>query len=701
MAGDAQADIPDTGAVFTFGRSRFANNAASHFFIRNDPVVEMSCGDEHTAVVCQNGRVFAFGSNTWGQLGLGHKNTATMPSCVKSLKPEKATHVACGKSHTIVSTHSGKVFSFGSNMDCQLGLGDTEERATPTEVAGIFAGEDGVRMLAAGCQHSAVLTVDGGVYVWGSNSDGQLGLGESVTVVDTPKRIDLPHTIAYISCGYYHTALVTEEGQLLMCGEGENGKLGLSRENRNVFVPTPVNINVPIRSVACGGNHTIAVSMDGDVYGFGSNLSGQLGLGREVLSFSVPECVETLLGKHICAAACGEIHTAFLTVEGHMYACGDGRHGKLCIEIENGDEGSVQCTPQSVTRFSQYRVKQVACGGCHTMVQAVMEADTSKNDANELVNGDVSLRLKKVDTGEREKTPAMLDGSSRVLPPLQNAPVLNGLSEKSPINGSDDMNPENDDKNEASALDNKNEASSALNGTAPELQNGEADQPITTNGHNTHSEQHTDLSPVENDLSEHNGQSNSIELDSSSNIVNGERNSVDKLDIIEDKDNVYSKFNLRDASDLASETQNGTGEREEEADEVDTPRTIKADDGQESVQKVDDRRCSVDVTPTLTVTGTDGVDLDSEETNTNADGNRTDNKPNLISSFDKGEGRMAKFLNAFRRKKLSEENVSVNAAWTDVERRISSENNLKNGKNSSQIQIRSGLVHKSKACVIL
>lgn len=60
-------------------------------------------------------------------------------------------------------------------------------------------------------------------------------------------------------------------------------------------------------------NFILFFKVDGDVYGFGSNLSGQLGLGREVLSFSVPECVETLLGKHICAAACGEIHTAFLT----------------------------------------------------------------------------------------------------------------------------------------------------------------------------------------------------------------------------------------------------------------------------------------------------------------------------------------------------------------------------------------------------
>lgn len=87
--------------------------------------------------------------------------------------------------------------------------------------------------------------------------------------------------------------------------------------------------------------------------------------------------------------------------------------------------------------------------------------------------------------------------------------------------------------------------------------------------------------------------------------------------------------------------------------------------------------------------------MDSEDANPNTDENRTANKPSLISSFDKGqshfaltyfpiyflslckqvfalvglgEGRMAKFFNAFRRKKLSEENVSVNAAWADVER---------------------------------
>lgn len=51
-----------------------------------------------------------------------------------------------------------------------------------------------------------------------------------------------------------------------MCGEGENGKLGLSRETGNVFVPTPVNLDVPIRSVSCGGNHTIAVTSESSLF---------------------------------------------------------------------------------------------------------------------------------------------------------------------------------------------------------------------------------------------------------------------------------------------------------------------------------------------------------------------------------------------------------------------------------------------------
>ena len=76
-------EIPATGAVFTFGKSKFAENAPSKFWIKNDEIVAISCGDEHTAVATSSGRLFSFGSNEWGQLGLGHNSNVLKPSCVK------------------------------------------------------------------------------------------------------------------------------------------------------------------------------------------------------------------------------------------------------------------------------------------------------------------------------------------------------------------------------------------------------------------------------------------------------------------------------------------------------------------------------------------------------------------------------------------------------------------------------------------
>ena len=102
-------------------------------------VTLISCGDEHTAVVTQTGRLFTFGSNEWGQLGLGHNNNVIKPSCVKMLKPDHVAAVACGRHHTIIVMQSGVCFSVGSNSEGQLGVGKNPEwTSVPME----FGGED-------------------------------------------------------------------------------------------------------------------------------------------------------------------------------------------------------------------------------------------------------------------------------------------------------------------------------------------------------------------------------------------------------------------------------------------------------------------------------------------------------------------------------------------------------------------------------
>lgn len=106
----------------------------------------------------ENGRVFLFGHNDYGQLGLGHTRTVTKPSCLKYLKPFHSTHVACGKGHTIVATKCGRLFSFGSNSDGQLGVGEFGDKTIPQLINTKRFSEDAIKAVSAGCFHSACLT---------------------------------------------------------------------------------------------------------------------------------------------------------------------------------------------------------------------------------------------------------------------------------------------------------------------------------------------------------------------------------------------------------------------------------------------------------------------------------------------------------------------------------------------------------------
>ncbi|XP_032330545.1 X-linked retinitis pigmentosa GTPase regulator [Camelus ferus] len=252
--------VPDSGAVFTFGKTKFAENTPSKFWFKNDIPIYLSCGDEHTAIITGNNKLFMFGCNNWGQLGLGSKSTVSKPTCVKALKPEKVKFAACGRNHTLVSTEGGKVYAAGGNNEGQLGLGDTEERNT-FHLVSFFTSQHKIKQLSAGSNTSAVLTEDGELFMWGDNSEGQIGLN-NITNVCVPHQVTVGKPISWISCGYYHSAFITTEGELYTFGEAECGKLGLPPEllvNRKVPQLVP-GIPEKVIQVACGGGHTVVLT---------------------------------------------------------------------------------------------------------------------------------------------------------------------------------------------------------------------------------------------------------------------------------------------------------------------------------------------------------------------------------------------------------------------------------------------------------
>ncbi|KAJ3584438.1 hypothetical protein NHX12_014933 [Muraenolepis orangiensis] len=366
MAGEAQDEIPESGAVFTFGKSKFADNMPSKFWLKHDVPQTIACGDEHTAVVTENGKLFVFGSNNWGQLGLGTKSSVNKPTCVKALKSEKVRLVACGRNHTIICTAQGTVYTSGGNSEGQLGLGDCDERKAFQPVK-FFGAQGPIKMLAAGSNTSAALTEDGKLFMWGDNTEGQIGLGQESNAC-TPREVSVGQSVAWVSCGYYHSAFVTAAGGLYTFGERDSGKLGLGPDKLPGHrAPQLVRgITGRVTQVACGGGHTVAHTEEG-VYTFGLGQFGQLGHGTFVFESSLPHTVDHFRRGRAARVSCGENHTAVITESGLLYTFGDGRHGKLGLGEENFTN---QFKPTLCPRFLQYHVQAVTCGGCHLVVLA-------------------------------------------------------------------------------------------------------------------------------------------------------------------------------------------------------------------------------------------------------------------------------------------------------------------------------------------
>jgi RCC1 and BTB domain-containing protein len=144
------------------------------------------------------------------------------------------------------------VFMWGRGEDGQLGLGDTSDQDEPTYVDALRG--VGVRQIACGSGHTVVLTTEGEVYTWGRGDDGRLGHGDNGwKYVPRITQSLSGHIVVQVTCGSYHTAAVTSNGDLYTWGGGMYGKLGHSNESGQA-TPKRVEglVGLVVSQVACG-----------------------------------------------------------------------------------------------------------------------------------------------------------------------------------------------------------------------------------------------------------------------------------------------------------------------------------------------------------------------------------------------------------------------------------------------------------------
>lgn len=271
-------------------------------------VVSVAAGVTHSAWVRDDGTVWCSGAGTNGQLGNAASITPTNNLPVQVVTPisEGSTtyepltgivSVAAGNGHTFALSESGHVYSWGVNTGCVLGVGVTTV-ATKRNYASkvkVAAGVDlsGIVAISAGDNHVLALAADGRVFAWGDNGSYQLGdgtTGDKAYAQLVPKGTTTSgsaylENVVSIAAGALHSLAVFANGEVAAWGDGANGKLG-SGGTADVKQPGYVKVGTVnfagARSVAGGGNHSLILKSNGELWGCGYNYYGQLGDGTNV-----------------------------------------------------------------------------------------------------------------------------------------------------------------------------------------------------------------------------------------------------------------------------------------------------------------------------------------------------------------------------------------------------------------------------------
>ncbi|CAK7303569.1 Probable E3 ubiquitin-protein ligase HERC4 [Vulpes lagopus] len=306
--------------------------------------------------------MLCWGNASFGQLGLGGIDEEIVLEPRKSdfFINKKVRDVGCGLRHTVFVLDDGTVYTCGCN---DLGqLGHEKSRKKPEQVVALDA--QNIVAVSCGEAHTLALNDKGQVYAWGLDSDGQLGLLGSEECIRVPRNIKSLSDIqiVQVACGYYHSLALSKASEVFCWGQNKYGQLGLGIDCKKQASPQLIKslLGIPFMQVAAGGAHSFVLTLSGAIFGWGRNKFGQLGLNDENDRY-VPNLLKSLRTQKIVYICCGEDHTAALTKEGGVFTFGAGGYGQL-----GHNSTSHEINPRKVFELMGSIVTQIACGRQHT-----------------------------------------------------------------------------------------------------------------------------------------------------------------------------------------------------------------------------------------------------------------------------------------------------------------------------------------------
>jgi predicted amidohydrolase len=298
----------------------------------------LAIGEKHNLLL-HRGKLFAWGDNTYGQLGLGQTSHVIHPTQIKAHELSAFAQwkkVAAGPNHSLAVDDGNQVWGWGDNNEGQLGIPQVIRLWEPTPLVINAA----IIEVAAGDTHSLALDTEGHLWIWGTSHVGALGLGGR-TFSPEPTRINMlganRQAIRWkkIAAGAYHNLAIDSDNQLWVWGSHACGQLGLGNLQRNIVPrPTLLKINgIPLKCthIAPGRTHSLAISLEKQLVGWGANDKGQLGIRRRN-TINIPRRI--ILDDspvQVTVITAGLPHSCAIDSEGALWVWGDmpkGQRGK-------------------------------------------------------------------------------------------------------------------------------------------------------------------------------------------------------------------------------------------------------------------------------------------------------------------------------------------------------------------------------------
>lgn len=283
----------------------------------------VASGLDHTLALDPGGNIWAWGDNRYGQLGNGQRVVPEQPRPSQVTIGREYVAIAAGNDVSLAIDSTGRLYAWGLNNASQLGIGSggASEYLAPQAIIPA----ERFTQVSAGREFAIALDTGGRVWAWGSNADGRTGTGSADDTIKTPQPIASDQTFTHIAAGADHALAIDSDGDIWAWGQNAYGQVGVL-DGGPTTLPRAVTDAITFVEVTAGERHSLALDSTGVLWAWGNDEFGQLGNGAEP-SWSTPQPVAG--APRFASITAGAFHTLAHDAEGTVWGWGENTRGQL------------------------------------------------------------------------------------------------------------------------------------------------------------------------------------------------------------------------------------------------------------------------------------------------------------------------------------------------------------------------------------